>query len=124
MARILLVEDDRLLAGLYLDAMAKAGLKAVSVNDAQSAIDKLDDFKFDLMLLDLMLPAHNGLEVIYELQSHNDLKNLPVILLSATKLDAQFLTARQLKQMSIVEYLYKPDVLPNQLVETVRRWLV
>lgn len=83
MATILLVEDEHLLAGC-LSRWLLADAHNVSVaNDAQGAIDALDARRPDVILLDIMLPGANGIQVLHTLCSHADLATIPVIVCSS-----------------------------------------
>ena len=78
---ILVVEDDPALAKQLVDTLFRCGFNATWVNDGQTAVEKLCTGKFDLALLDLMIPELNGYEVLKQLQ----IKGLaiPVIVVSA-----------------------------------------
>jgi len=82
MATILLIEDDVLLADCYVRWLASAGHKIQHVPDAQSAINAADEHRPDLILLDMLLPGANGMQVLHILQSHADLATIPVVVCS------------------------------------------
>ena len=76
---ILLLEPDRKTAqtaAAYLDAHHTV----TAVSTAQAAIHALDDDTIDLVVMELSLPEHNGIEFLYELRSYADLRTKPVIL--------------------------------------------
>lgn len=83
MATILLVEDDTLLADCLSRWLASAGHTMLRASDAQSAIDTLDELAPDLIILDMLLPGANGVQVLHTLQSHADLAAIPVIICSS-----------------------------------------
>lgn len=83
MAAILLVEDDTILADCLSQWLASAGHTVVHAADAQSAIDRLDDMTPQLIILDMLLPGANGVQVLHTLQSHADLAEIPVIVCSS-----------------------------------------
>lgn len=75
---ILLLETDRQTAkttAAYLGAEHAVTV----VNTAQAAIHALDDNTIDLVVMEMALPEHNGIEFLYELRSYTDLRTLPVI---------------------------------------------
>ncbi|MDD5305034.1 MAG: response regulator, partial [Elusimicrobia bacterium] len=78
-------------------------------------------FKPDLILLDMMLPGLNGLEVIKALKEDEETRAIPVVVMTAYPSDAQFLKSAVLA-MGAVEYLAKP-VHIDELVKTLERLL-
>lgn len=79
--RILLVEDDPLLASGLLEALRRAGYTVEHVADGRAAVAALAHNDFGLMVLDLGLPALDGTEVLKSLRAMG--KPLPVLILSA-----------------------------------------
>lgn len=120
MKRVLLVEDDKLLNDLYAEALSQEGFEVARVSDAQAALDYLDEHKADVLVLDIYLPVNNAFEIIQQLQSYPDWQNLPVILISSQRLGERLLNNKLKKQMSITDFLYKPETLPKDLVSAVR----
>ncbi len=82
MATILLVEDDVLLAACLSQWLGAAGYRVIHTTDAQSTIDSLDDITPQLIILDMLLPGANGVQVLHTLRSHVDLAAVPVIVCS------------------------------------------
>ena len=82
MATILIVEDDILLAECYQRWLAHTGHHTVHVRDAQAALDAIDDARPNVVLLDMLLPGANGMQLLNMLQSHVDLVGLPVVICS------------------------------------------
>lgn len=78
---ILVIEDDPALAKSFVSTLLRCGFKAESVNDGNSAMEKIATGKFDLALLDLMIPQLNGYEVLKQIQREGI--SIPVIVVSA-----------------------------------------
>ncbi len=78
---ILVIEDDPALAKNLMSTLLRCGFKAEAVNDGKSAIEKIATGKFDLALLDLMIPQLNGYEVLKQIQREGF--SIPVIVVSA-----------------------------------------
>ncbi|XRG79025.1 response regulator transcription factor [Rossellomorea sp. GAMAL-10_SWC] len=79
--RILVVEDDVKIARLLELELNHAGYNVDCVYDGLSALSILHEYDFDLVLLDIMMPNLDGMEVINEIRKYNS--ELPVIMLSA-----------------------------------------
>lgn len=81
--KILLVEDDNFLSELLLKKLAENKAEAVRAADGEEAINILKSSpKFDLVLLDLMLPKVGGFEVMEAINADEKIKGTPVIILS------------------------------------------
>ncbi len=79
MSRILIVEDDKDLNNAYSIILKHAGHEVAEAFDGKEAIEKLADFKPDLILLDLLMPVMGGLEFLQQwdvLNAHRDVKVL------------------------------------------------
>lgn len=121
MARILSIEDDVDLQQVVTYALAKKGWDVVYAYDGKDGLDQARKFIPDLILLDMMLPGLNGIEVIKALKANASTRDIPVVVMTAYPSDAQFLKSAVLA-MGAVEYLAKP-VHIDELVSTIERLL-
>lgn len=117
---ILLVEPDKFLGEATKAALVAAGLKVVWRRNAQTALDAVDDQKPDLIILELQLGQHNGVELLYEIASYPEWQDIPSIVytLNARAQDQAFATA--LEQLKVQTVLYKPHAATAELVKTVK----
>jgi DNA-binding NtrC family response regulator len=76
--KILLVEADQAWAEL-IGQLAKKDYKLKHVPSADAALEALDKEDFDAMIVNLSLPGHNGIELLNERLSHQDLLEVPVL---------------------------------------------
>lgn len=79
-AHILVVDDDTRLRSLLQRFLRENDFYVSVAKDASNAREKLDNYKFDLLIVDIMMPAETGLEFLNKLRNEN---NVPVILLTA-----------------------------------------
>jgi DNA-binding response OmpR family regulator len=79
-ARILLVDDEQSIQTLLSYPLRKEGYDVVQATDGRQALDRFDEQVFDLVVLDLMLPKVDGLEVCRRLRSRS---SVPIIMLTA-----------------------------------------
>ena len=79
-ARILLVDDEQSIQTLLSYPLRKEGYDVVQATDGRQALDRFDEQPFDLVVLDLMLPRIDGLEVCRRLRSRS---SVPIIMLTA-----------------------------------------
>ena len=82
MTKILVAEDDKFLANAYRVKLSKAGYEIKIASDGQEAIDSLETFTPDVILLDLIMPVKDGFAVLEELKRNDKWKNIPVIVAS------------------------------------------
>jgi len=96
MAQLLLVDDDPLILKLYRDGLRQQGFLVETAADGLAAVKQLTVAKPDLMVLDLMMPRFNGVDVLKFARSKPELADLPVILLSNSFMDNLVEEASQL----------------------------
>lgn len=109
MAKIVLIEPDRVLAKTYFQAL-RAKKHVVNVcNTAQAAIFCADEVKPDLIILELQLVGHSGIEFLYEFRSYPDWQNVPVLILTNVPA-GEFADSWQLlrEDLGVKAYHYKP----------------
>jgi CheY-like chemotaxis protein len=80
---ILLVEDNQILAENILDILAMEGYQVALVNDGLQALDYLKNTACDIIITDIVMPNMDGLSLIRELRKHENLSQIPVMILSA-----------------------------------------
>ena len=114
--RILIVDDDAVLADHYALTLRQADMEVVVVNDPLALMAPLAEFKPDLILIDLYMPGCDGMELAAVLRQQSDYLSIPIVFLS-TEVDAGL----RMKAMHLGadDFLTKP-VLPNYLVASVQ----
>ncbi len=121
MTNILFIEPDRILAETYYQALTHYGYDVIVTPSAQTAIMIADQFKPDLIVLELQLIEHSGIEFLYELRSYVDWQKLPVIIQTQVPPGEFANNWRLLKQeLGIADYLYKPNTSLHQLINAIR----
>jgi CheY-like chemotaxis protein len=124
MRTILIVEDEKLLLDSYKEIIEKAGHMCIGVSDGYQALDYLASHKdtVDLVLLDLMMPGVDGLEVLGAIKK-NEFKygTPPIIVLSNMTSDTVIQDAFEL---GVSSYLVKLDLDYNGLVKELDKYLV
>lgn len=116
MAKILFIDDDPVLQKLYKTRLEKDGHEVKSSSDGEKALETLQTFKANLIILDLMMPKINGFKFLEKSRSKSEIKNIPVIVFSSLVRPEQ---AEYLKKFGVVNTINKIDVTPTQLVEVI-----
>ncbi len=119
MANIFLIEDDPLMVRMYEKAFKLSGYEVEMAFDGEEALAKLEAAKSKptLILLDIMMPKLNGLEVLRRLKQDANLKNIPVIMLTNLAGEAD---AEKALGLGAVLYLVKSQYEPRQIVDKVK----
>ena len=117
---ILIVEDDQFIRDIYTDELIKNGFQVDSVGTGKEGLDKLSQNKYDLLLLDIMLPDTNGLEILKQVKQNPATKSLKTILLTNLGQDA---VIQQGFELGADKYLIKMSYNPDQIVSEVKMFL-
>jgi DNA-binding response OmpR family regulator len=118
--RVLVVDDDRVIQQLLEVNLELEGYDVVArASDGNEALDKAAELKPDIIILDIMMPKMDGLEVCRRLKADPKLSKIPVILLSAR---AQDFDVRAGLEIGASAYLTKPFD-PVELLDVVGRLL-
>ena len=117
MSKVVLVEPDTVLAKQYFEALISDSYEVVVRHNAHDALEVLDD-SVSVLVLELQLGPHNGLELLYEIRSYQDLADTPVVVLSTVS-PSRVVGAESYKLLGIKEYLYKPQTSLDTLRHTV-----
>ena len=121
MARVLLIEPDRILSEVYTEALQMAGHEVAVVAGAQAALDEADEHLPEIVVLELQLAEHDGIEFLYEFRSYPEWQNIPVILNCQTSPQALTAALPMLQaSLGVVEILYKPRTSLQQLTRSVK----
>lgn len=115
--RVLIVEDDKMLAEMYKDGFEAAKHEVVSAHGAQDALNKLDKTEVDLILLDLILPGRSGIEVIHELSSYKDWQTIPIVLMTDNHPSTFKIADKDLNKYSVKKIIFKQRTTPTEVVK-------
>lgn len=122
--KVLLIEDNQWLREMYEDQIKHEGYKVFGASSAQEGLDVLDNNeKIDLIILDIMLPGHNGIAALYELRSYEDWQHIPVVLLSALPPRDFDMHGEIWQHLGVKKYLYKPATKPTDLLNSIQTLL-
>lgn len=114
--KILLADDEAALRFLLTETLADEGYDITEAEDGQEALTHLQAERYDLIILDYMMPERTGVEVCEWLRANeNPNRQAPVILLTAKALEKD---RERAKAAGVTQYIVKPFS-PLQLVDTV-----
>lgn len=102
---ILSVDDERIIQKMMQKILGKQGLNVISATNGKEALEILQSQKIDLILLDVMMPVMDGFETLKRIKSDEKLKNIPVIILTAS---ANVRTFSRMIKMGADDFIVKP----------------
>jgi len=115
--KILLIDDDESLTSVYVTGLAKEGIEVTVASTGQDGINKLKAEKFELVVLDQVLPDTSGFEVLKEIKSTDETKNIPVIILSNF---GQKELVKQAIDIGAAEYIFKYQVEISDVAKKIK----
>jgi len=116
--KILLIEDEELIITLLQKKLEKEGYRISVARDGVEGIEKLKEDKPDLVLLDIVMPRMGGFEVMQEMRSDEDLRSIPIIIISNS---GQPVELDRAKRMGARDWLIKTEFDPKEVLDKVKK---
>lgn len=118
MAKVLIVEDDALMSRLYQKIFKFEKYEVDTASNGEEGLKKATEGKPNLILLDIMMPKMNGLQVLDKLKANPDTKKIPVVMLTnlAGDKDAETALAK-----GAVKYIIKSEHEPKEVADMVKQ---
>jgi DNA-binding response OmpR family regulator len=118
--KIMWVEDDSFLSSLIGKKLKVEGALLTHTSSGEKALEMIEDENPDLMLLDILLPGENGLEILERVRDTESVKDVPVILLSNY---SQNKDMEKGAKLGVKKFLVKAAVSMDEIVEEIERAL-
>ncbi|HSX10408.1 MAG TPA: response regulator transcription factor [Chlamydiales bacterium] len=119
--RILLIEDEEDIAALIKLQAELSGYKLHVEVDGINGFRAIEREKPELVILDIMLPGENGLDVCRRMKNNPELKNIPVLILSAKGEELDIVLGLELGADDYVQKPFSPKVLFSRIKAILRR---
>ncbi len=117
--KILLTEDDPIVAELYRVRLDREGHDVEIAVDGQTALERIDRDRPELILLDIRMPRLSGLGVLEQIRQNPELEGIPVVMLTNYSDPAQ---VQRCRELGIEGYLLKSRTTPRQLADWIADW--
>lgn len=117
--RVLLVEDDAFLKEIYHDTLTQAGFEVSTATNGTEALEKIKQGDWNVLLMDIILPQMDGIEVLKTLKADNAYESLfqkPIIFLTNLDNENEKNQALELGH----DYLVKSQISPGDLVSHIQ----
>ena len=119
--KILIVEDDQFLREFYQELLMAEGYFIDVASDGEMALPKIWENEYDLLLLDIMLPKKDGLEILRELKNQPP-KSAKVKIVVLTNL-GQDAVIKECFDLGAQGYLIKSALNPDQVLQEIKSYL-
>lgn len=118
--KILLAEDDIQLVDMYNRKFELEGFEVKTAEDGEQALKILENFKPDVILLDIMMPKITGLQVLEELKKKPEFEDVLIIMLTNL---ADEKTAEKIYELGATDYFVKAEMTPLEVSSKVKELL-
>lgn len=118
--KILIIEDDNFIVDMYTTKFELEGFNVVSAEDGQKGIEVAKRESPAIILLDILMPKMDGFAVLTELKKDDQVKNIPVILLTNL---GQKEDIKKGYDLGAVGYLIKAHFMPSEVVDKIKKIL-
>jgi DNA-binding response OmpR family regulator len=116
MKKLLLIEDDQIVANIYRNKFTVEGFQVEIALDGEAGLKLANTFAPDIVILDLILPKMSGVDVLRHLRAREESKRIPVVVLSNTYLSQM---VREAWRAGATKCLSKANCTPNHVIEVV-----
>lgn len=120
MKKILIIEDEPLMAQMYRDSFEQAGFDVTVANTAEKGFANAKEIKPDLILLDILLPTENGLTLLGKIRKESSIAKTTVVAFSNYD-DPK--AQKEALNLNAKAYLPKTDYTPEALVKEIRKYI-
>jgi len=121
MGKILLVEDDVMVVKMYTTKLTMEGFTLTSAGNGEEGLAALEKEQPDIVLLDIMMPKMNGLEMLRNVRADDKFKDIPVVML--TNLGDREEDVEKCKELGAQDYWIKANLSLNDLSEKIKNIL-
>ncbi len=118
--KILIVEDDKMISSMYETKLKQEDYEVLVAENGAQGLELAVQEKPDVVLLDIILPQMDGFTVLQEMRSNDNLKNIPIIMLTnlGTSEDQE-----KGKRYGATDYWVKASLTPAQVSEKIKEFL-
>ena len=118
MAKILIIEDEEIMYSLLEKKLKQEGYEVNVAKNGEEGLEKMKTNRPDLVLLDIIMPKKGGFEVMEEMRKEEDLKDLPVVVISNS---GQPVELDKAKELGAKDWLIKTEFDPQEVIEKVKK---
>jgi two-component system phosphate regulon response regulator PhoB len=114
--KILMIEDEDVFIDIFGGKLEQDGFHMTFAKNGAWGIKELTENKYDLLIVDMVMPAMSGEEIVAKLKMEEETKELPIIVLSAS-VDEE--TKQRVEEMGVTNFFIKTHITPSELSKKV-----
>jgi DNA-binding response OmpR family regulator len=115
--KVLIVEDDRYISKMYQLKLSLDGMETAVAENGRIGVEKIKEFKPDVVLLDILMPEMDGFEVLKTVKSDPETKDIPILILSNLGQEDHIEKGLSL---GAIGYIVKSQYTPSKVVEKIK----
>lgn len=115
--KILIAEDDPFLSQMYSEKLLMEGYDVFLATDGDATLDKMKLVRPDIILLDLLMPKKDGFEVLAEKAQSDEIKDIPVIVLTNLSQNEQI---KKCYDLGVKDFLIKAYFVPAEVIKKIK----
>ena len=118
--KILIIDDEEAVLKMYKEKLDSEGFETLTASDGTAGLELIRTKKPDLVLLDIIMPKYNGLDVLKDIKADGQIKTTPVYLLTNLPEDS---SEDKAKALGAAGYFVKAHFEPQTLVDEIKKKL-
>ena len=119
-AKILIIEDDRYISKMYQLKLSLDGFDVVVADNGRIGVEKVKEFRPDIILTDILMPEMDGFDVIKAVKADEELKSTPILIMSNLGQEDHIQKGLELGALG---YIVKSQYTPSKVVEKIKEIL-
>jgi len=119
-AKILIIEDDRYISKMYQLKLSLDGFDVQVADNGRIGVDKVKEFKPDIILTDILMPELDGFEVIKQVKADEESKTTPILIMSNLGQEDHIQKGLELGALG---YIVKSQYTPSKVVDKIKEIL-
>ena len=115
--KVLIVDDEHGVLKMYSQYLQNDGIEVFQASNGEDGFKMAKEQKPDVILLDIIMPRYNGLDVLKDIKNDPDIKNIPVFLLTNLPQES---SGDKAKQLGASGYLVKAEYEPKMILDVIK----
>jgi len=118
--KVLIIEDEKSIRTMYAEILTDEGFEVLEEGDGMSGLNRALDGDWDVLLLDIMLPRLDGVELLKKLKNNPGTSSKPIIILSNL---ADPSIKKNCINLGAKEFLIKSDIVPSDVIIAIKKYV-
>ena len=115
--KVLIIDDEKGILKMYSEYLKTVGIEVLQASEGNTGLKIAKEQKPDVILLDIIMPRYNGLDVLKDIKKDPEVKDIPVFLLTNLPEES---SGEKAKELGATGYLVKAQYEPKMIIDTIR----